>query len=68
MTESTPALPADQILGPLYFYGCLNEHGYLSQFYPVEFDHNGKKYCNLEQFFQVAKAVQAGDIVTLQSL
>jgi len=49
--------------GPVYFFGHKKEHGYLSQFYECKFEHEGRSYCNLEQFFQVAKALQAGDEV-----
>ena len=56
---------ANQDREPIFFYGPNNDNGYLSQFYECHFEYNGKEYCNLEQFFQVAKAVQAGDTVTM---
>ncbi|KAJ4344686.1 uncharacterized protein N0V89_012430 [Didymosphaeria variabile] len=53
---------------PVYFYGASNANGFLSQMYPVRFDHAGLKFNSAEQYFQYAKAALFEDEKMMEAI
>lgn len=52
--------------GPVYFWREFEEepYGYMSQWYPCSFEHEGTTYTSTEMWMMVQKAVLFGDHVS----